>query len=145
LILALLPAAVAIAAAPGFTTEQFAALHFLEGRWSSTAPDGTAFFEQYDFPDASTMRVRRFADPSFATMMQGESRVTLEDGRIVARWGEQSWEAAEITPEMARFEPIAAPGGFIWRRIDADTVEVTQRWADARGKPQSGVSMLHRV
>jgi hypothetical protein len=143
LIAALLAPVALIAQAQGYTAEQFATLKFLEGRWTGTAPDGTAFFEQYDFPDATTMRSRRFGDPSFVTMSD-ESKVTLENGRILSRWGDHSWQAAELGDGRVRFEAVDAPGGFTWRRVDADTVEVEQRWRDPKGKPQSRVITLHR-
>ncbi|MET0310052.1 MAG: hypothetical protein ABW023_15200 [Sphingomonas sp.] len=133
-----------VAQAQAYSAEQFATLKFLEGRWTGTAPDGTAFFERYDFPDSTTMRVRRFGDPSFVTMSD-ESRITLEDGRIVSRWGAYSWQAAELADGLIRFEAMRAPGGFTWRRIDADTVEVQRRWIGLKSKPQSHVLTLHRL
>jgi hypothetical protein len=144
LIAALLAPLALVAQAQAYTPEQFATLKFLEGRWTGTAPDGTAFFERYDFPDSKTMRIRRFGDPSFVTMSD-ESRITLEGGRILSRWGDHSWQAAELGDGMVRFEAVAAPGGFTWRRIDADTVEVQQRWNGPKGKPQSHVLTLRRL
>lgn len=144
MIAALLAPVALIAQAQAYTAEQFAGLKFLEGRWTGTASDGTAFFEEYTFPDATTMRSRRFGDPSFVTMSD-ESKVTLEDGRIVSRWGEYSWQAAELGDGMIRFEAVAAPGGFTWRRVDPNTIEVQQRWRDPRGKPQSQILLLHRL
>lgn len=146
MIAALLAPVALIAPAQGqtYTAGQFAALKFLEGRWTGTAPDGTAFFERYDFPDPATMRMRRFADPNFVAMSD-EGKVALEDGRILSRWGEHVWQAAELGDGMIRFEAVDAPGGFTLRRVDANTVEVQQRWRDAKGKPQSRAVRLHRL
>jgi hypothetical protein len=143
LIAALLAPFVLIAQAQGYTVEQFAMLKFLEGRWTGTAPDGTTIFERYDFPDAKTLRMRRFGDPSFVTM-SAESKVTLEDGRILSRWDSGSWQAAELGEGMVRFEAIGAPSTFTLRRIDADTIETQQHWRDSDGKPQGRTALLHR-
>jgi hypothetical protein len=144
LIAALLAPFALIAQAQGYTAEQFATLKFLEGRWTGTAPDGTAFFESYDFPDATTMRTRRFGDPSFVTMSD-ESRITLEGGKILSRWGDYSWQAVELGDGVIRFDAVDAPGGFAWRRIDAATVEVQQNWVDPKGRPQRHIMLLHRL
>jgi hypothetical protein len=144
LIAALLaPFALIAPQAQAYTAEQFATLKFLEGRWTGTAPDGTAFFEQYEL-GATTLRMRRFGDPSFVTMSD-ESQITLEDGRIGSRWDDHSWQAVELGDGLVRFEAIDAPNGFSLRRVDANTIEVQQRWRDAKGKPQLHASLLHRL
>ena len=132
-----------IAQAQAYTAEQFATLKFLEGRWTGTAPDGTAFFEQYAL-NATSLRMRRFGDPSFVTMSD-ESQITLEGGKIGARWDDHSWQAVELGDGLVRFEASDAPNGFSLRRVDANTIEVQQRWRDAKGKPQVHALLLHRL
>ena len=47
---------------PMFTQHNFAYLRFLEGRWQGHAPDGSYFYERYDFPAEGGLRSRRFPD-----------------------------------------------------------------------------------
>ncbi|MBC9033206.1 hypothetical protein IAG41_12475 [Sphingomonas sp. JC676] len=143
MIAALLAPVALIAQAQVYTAEQFATLKFLEGRWTGTAPDGTAFFEQYDL-GATILRMRRFGDPSFVTMSD-ESQIMLEGGRIESRWDDHSWHAVELGDGLVRFEAIDAPNGFSLRRVDANTIEVQQRWRNAKGKPQMHALRLHRL
>jgi len=144
LIAALLAPVALIAQAQAYTPGQFAALKFLEGRWTGTAPDGTAFFERYDFPDPGTMRLRRFADPNFVAMSD-ETRIALADGRIGGRWDDHDWQAVELADGLVRFEAGDASGGFSLRRVDANTIEVVQRSRGPKGRPQVHTSLLHRL
>lgn len=127
-----------------FTQADFEQLRFLEGRWQGRAPDGSHFFEEYDFPDSATMRSRRFADATFAASTDG-STVTLEGGQIVSRWGEFSWTADSVQPGLVSFRPINAPSSFSWRRLDDDSVEVAQRWRDGDGVEQSYTVPLEKI
>lgn len=43
------------------TTQDFAQLKFLEGRWQGKGPDGSAFYEQYSFHSSYEMKASRFA------------------------------------------------------------------------------------
>ncbi len=133
-------AVAAIAATPKekkvFTESDFAQLRFLEGRWHGKAPDGSSFFEQYDFPDCATMRSRRFADSSFQTSTDG-STVKLEGEQIVSRWGEFSWTADAVQAGFVSFRPLNAPSSFTWRKVDVDSVEISQRWVDDKGVEHS--------
>jgi hypothetical protein len=121
-----------------------AALKFLEGRWSGKGPDGSTFYEEYSFANATTFLSRRYSDATFAKSTDG-STVSLEDGKIISRWGEYSWEADAITEGLASFRPLNAPSSFSWRRVDSDTVEVTQKWTDEKGAAQSYSLTLTRV
>ncbi len=127
-----------------FTETDFAQLRFLEGRWQGRAPDGSSFYEEYDFPDQVTMRSRRFPDATFRTSTDG-STASLEGGKIVSRWGEFSWTADSVQPGFVSFRPINAPSAFSWRRVDDDSVEVAQRWRDANGIDQSYTVPLERI
>jgi hypothetical protein len=127
-----------------FTVEDFGHLRFLEGRWTGQAPDGSAFHEEYDFPDATTMRSRRFADASFSSATDG-STVSLEGGRIVSRWGDFVWEATSAGPQEISFAPVNAPGHFSWRLTDADSVAVTQRWRDESGVERTYIVPLEKI
>ena len=122
----------------------FMQLQFLEGRWQGSGPDGKAFYEHYDFPDKTSMRSRRYADPSFGTATDSSS-VTFQDGEIISRWGQFSWRANEIAEGKVCFAPVEAPSSFCWRRIDGARVEVTQRWTGADGKEQSVTMALQRI
>jgi hypothetical protein len=127
-----------------FSSDDFSQLRFLEGRWQGAAPDGSTFFEQYDFPEESLMRSRRFTDAAFA-QAGDSSTVAWRDGTIISRWGKYSWRAVEVAADKVCFEPIEAPSSFCWQRIGADTVHVTQRWMDESGKPQEYVVPLRRL
>lgn len=127
-----------------FSRDDFLQLRFLEGRWQGAAPDGSAFFEQYDFPDDSQMRSRRFADATFA-QAGDSSTVSFREGEIVSQWGKFSWRVIEVAADKVCFVPIEAPSSFCWQRIDADTVHVTQRWVDENGTLQEYVVPLQRI
>ena len=127
-----------------FTVDDLNRLQFLEGRWSGKAPDGSVFFEEYDFPDQTTMRSRRYADASFAKTTDG-STVVLKDGRVISTWGEFTWEASQIEEGAVTFRPLDAPGSFTWRRIKLDVVEVTQNWKDEKGAAQTYSLTLNRI
>lgn len=131
-------------AAPTFTVADLAQLKFLEGRWKGTGPDGKAFYEAYDFPDARTFRSRRYPDATFSAPTDG-SAVTFEDGAIVSRWGAYTWKAVEVTASQACFGPVNAPSAFCWRRTGDGTAEVVQRWTDRDGKEQRYTVPLERL
>jgi hypothetical protein len=127
-----------------FTQEDFRQLKFLEGRWQGTAPTGAAFFEQYDFPDAVTLRSLRFPTKEFSQSTD-TSTVNLKDGQIVSRWGAITWQAADIASDRACFVPIKAPSSFCWKVASPTSIEVTQRWTDASGAAQSMTMVLTRL
>jgi glyoxylase-like metal-dependent hydrolase (beta-lactamase superfamily II) len=127
-----------------YTSLDITRLKFLEGRWSGKAPDGKPFYEEYSFPNPTTMRSRRYADATFGKSTDG-STVSLEGDKIVSRWGEYSWEADSITQGVASFKPVNAPSAFTWRRVDPDKVEVTQKWNDDKGAAQESVLTLMRM
>lgn len=129
---------------PMFGNHDFAQLKFLEGRWKGTAPDGSAFYEQYDFPTPAQMRSRRFSDAGFVQSTDS-STVALKDGVVTSQWGKFTWQASELSAGKACFEPVNAPSSFCWQRHDADTVHVTQRWQDEQGVPQEYVVPLQRL
>ena len=114
---------------------------FPEGRWEGSDGKGNAFYEQYDFPDALTLRfpTREFGKRTDA------STVTLKDGEIVSRWGDFSWRASEITRDKACFKPVNAPSLFCWQLASATALQVTQRWKDASGKEQTMTMALKRL
>lgn len=130
--------------APAFAAADLTHMKFLEGRWKGTGPDGTPFYEAYDFPDARTFRSRRYADATFSAPTDG-STVTFEDGAIVSRWGEYTWTAVDVGPAQACFEPMNAPSSFCWRRTGDGSAEVVQRWTDQDGKAQSYTVPLERL
>ena len=155
ILLAVLVAIGSTAATPGdwqtaarnesmFTAASMNHLSFLEGRWSGTAPDGSIFYDAYDRPNPLTLRSRRYKDASFREVTDG-STVALKDGRITSTWGKYVWRATRIAEGLATFEPVNAPSAFSWQRIDADTVEVVQRWTDEKGAAQSYTVRLRRV
>lgn len=138
-------AAAAHAADPprAFTASEFQQLKFLEGRWQGTDPQGKVFYEQYDFPNPTTLRSQRFATADFAKSTDSSS-VTLEDGVVVSRWNKFSWRASEITRDKACFEPVNAPSAFCWS-LSGPALTVEQRWTGADGKAQSMRLPLTRV
>jgi hypothetical protein len=115
-----------------FDAAGFSQLRFLEGRWKGQAPDGSAFYEQYDFPTPTTLRSRRFPDDQFKESTDSSS-VALENGQVISRWGEFSWKAVEISDGKASFAPVNAPSSFSWERAGS-TIKVTQRWTGEDGK-----------
>lgn len=119
-------------------------LEFLVGRWVGTGPDGKPFYEAYVRDDANTLRSERHADASFSQATDG-STVTVTEGEVKAIWGEYSWRADRIAPGFASFVPANAPSAFTWKKIDDDTVEVTQNWTDDAGTPQSYALRLLRA
>ena len=142
--LACSPVSLASEPTPLFTTNDFAHLTFLDGRWEGTGPDGKPFYEQYAFPDASHMRSTRFADAAF-TQAQDGSVVALDAGRVTSTWGEFTWEASELSAGRACFIPVNAPSSFCWERVSDSEVTVTQRWTDEAGTPQSYAIPLRRL
>ena len=126
------------------SVDEIQLLRFLQGRWSGRAPDGSTFYEEYDFPSPTTLRSRRFADATFGQSSDG-STVTLEEGEIVSRWGEFTWRASEVSDGFVAFEPLNAPSRFSWRRISADRVDVVQNWTDESGVAQSYIVQLSRI
>jgi hypothetical protein len=129
---------------PGaYTDTDVFALHFLKGRWTGTGPDGKPFYEKYDFPDAMVLRSQRY-DSGFKTPGD-ESRVFVRNGDIISQWGEYTWKATEARDGYIAFAPVNAPSSFSWRKVDADTVEVLQKWTGEDGKPQSYTVTLKRV
>lgn len=129
---------------PAFTQADVAKLRFLEGRWAGTAPDGSVFYEEYDFPDDTTMRSRRFPDANFAASTDG-STVELKDGKLISTWGEYSWEAVSVADGRVEFHPVDAPSSFSWSQLDPDTVEVAQNWTDENGLDRRYVLSLNRI
>ena len=127
-----------------FAAADLAHLRFLEGRWIGRSPAGADFYERYSFSGDSEMRSERFPDAGFAAPTDG-SVVALRDGRVVSTWREFTWEASELTPVRACFEPVNAPSAFCWERVSDQEVRVTQRWSDERGAPQQYVVALRRL
>lgn len=127
-----------------FDQASMESLRFLEGRWTGTAPDGSVFYEAYDRIDPVTLRSSRYKDASFAERTDG-SVVELKDGQITSTWGEYVWRASKIADGLASFEPVNAPSAFTWKQLDANTVEVTQKWVDEKGAAQSYALKLERV
>lgn len=127
-----------------FSAQDFDRLRFLEGRWSGKMPDGSPFYEAYDFPSRSKMRSRRYPDANF-TMATDGSVVDLQDGEVISRWGEFTWKAAALEDGKATFQPLNAPSAFTWRRLGPDAVEVTQNWTDEKGMAQTYSLTLKRV
>jgi len=126
-----------------FSIEDFARLQFLTGRWKGTTPDGKPFYEEYDRPEPTVFRSRRFTDASFAEHSDG-STITFQDGEVISQWGEFTWRAEDIGPDVAAFAPVNAPSHFAWHRIDADRLEARQRW-EADGKEQRLTIALARI
>ncbi len=127
-----------------FTESSMENLSFLEGKWSGEAPDGTNFYESYVWQGPGILQSTRYSDETFTAVTDG-SVVEFKDGQITSTWGEYVWRAREVGDGLAAFEPINAPSGFVWRRIDPDTVEVTQNWNDESGAPQSYRLLLRRI
>ena len=110
-------------------------LQFLEGRWVGTGPDGKPFYEVYRRVDSDTLVSERYQNQSFDKIVDG-STIKLEKGEITSQWGEFIWRADEVRPGFASFIPVNAPSAFTWRKIDQNTVQVTQRWTDENGVEQ---------
>ncbi len=121
-----------------------AKLRFLEGRWSGKAPDGSVFYEEYDFPSSTTLRSRRYPDADCVTSTDG-STVALKDGKLIATWGDFTWQATSVENGGVTFSPVNAPSSFSWRRVDPDTVEVMQNWKDDTGAARHHALTLTRV
>lgn len=127
-----------------FTEQDLAKLKFLEGRWVGKAPDGSKFFEEYDFPSPDAFRSRRYEDASFAKSTDS-SAVTVKDGKLISTWGQFTWEATRVEDGLAEFSPLAAPSSFTWKRAGSDAVEVTQKWIDEKGEAQTYSLALRKV
>ncbi|WP_106515611.1 hypothetical protein [Allosphingosinicella deserti] len=126
------------------TVEDLNKLSFLIGRWSGNAPDGRTFYEEYSRPEPTLMRSQRYKDASFSEAVNG-STVALKDGKLISTWGEFTWVATSVEDGRVSFSPMNAPSSFSWRRVDTDTVEVTQNWTDEKGAAQSYALELKRV
>jgi hypothetical protein len=119
-------------------------LGFLVGRWSGQMPDGAVFFEEYAFGPDGGFRSRRYEDATFSASTDG-STVEQVGSDILSRWGSFTWRAVRLEDGFAEFEPVNAPSRFSWRRVDADRVEVSQRWVDDAGLSQSYSLILTRI
>lgn len=119
-------------------------LTFLVGRWSGQAPDGSTFYEEYDFGPDGNFRSRRFEDATFSVSTDGSS-VEQEGDDILSKWGPYTWRATRLEDGLAEFEPLNAPSSFSWRRLDTDRVEVSQRWVDEAGAAQGYQLVLERL
>ena len=129
----------------GYTASDFSHLRFLEGVWQGAAPDGSRFRDRYTFTDATTLKSERLSN-DVASEPTDSSTVTFANARIISRWGEFEWTASEVRDGFVNFEPLGqTPGSFSWTRVDADHVDVTQRWTDAEGVDQRYVISLERV
>lgn len=127
-----------------YTEQDLDKLSFLIGRWSGRAPDGSTFYEEYSRPEPTLLRSRRFNDASFSEATDG-STVALRDGRLISTWGKFTWDAKSIEDGEVGFAPVNAPSSFSWRRVDGDTVTVTQEWTDDKGATQSYTLELKRI
>ena len=119
-------------------------LGFLVGRWSGQGPDGSTFYEEYDFGPDGSFRSRRFEDGTFSVSTDGSS-VEQYGHEILSKWGPYTWRATRLERGLAEFEPVSAPSSFSWRRLDADHVEVSQHWVDEAGDPQGYKLILSRL
>lgn len=127
-----------------FDQTQFDQLEFLVGDWRGTASDGSAFYERYQRTGPTQLQSLRFASETFTESSDG-STLSLEDGRVEARWGEFTWQASRIGPAEACFEPVNAPSAFCWNADGPDRLTVTQRWTDAEGVAQSMQIVMTRL
>jgi hypothetical protein len=127
-----------------FSLDDFAKLHFLEGRWKGQSADGKDFYEEYDRPDQRTFRSRRFNSDAFTDHSEG-STITFLDGEVLSTWGEFTWRASEIGADHAAFAPVQAPTQFTWRRLDDGTLEAHQRWSTDGGEEQQHTIRMTRV
>jgi hypothetical protein len=127
-----------------FDQTQFDQLEFLVGDWRGTAPDGSAFFERYRRNGPTQLQSLRFPTDAFIDASDG-STLSLEGGRVEARWGEFTWQASRIGPAEACFEPVNAPSAFCWTAEGPDRLTVTQRWTDAEGVDQSMQIVMTRL
>ncbi len=127
-----------------FTADDLAKLDFLLGRWVGTGPDGKPFYEAYRRANATTLVSERYSDETFSKIVDG-STVALDNGRITSTWGEFTWVADRIEDGLASFAPANAPSAFTWRRVDSETVEVTQNWTDDKGVAQSYALTLKKI
>ena len=127
-----------------FTAPDLEKLDFLLGRWIGTGPDGKPFYEAYRRTGPTTLVSERYADETFSKIVDG-STVALEDGRITSTWGEFTWVADRIEDGLASFAPVNAPSAFTWRRLDSETVEVTQNWTDDKGVAQRYALTLRKI
>ncbi|MFC0251414.1 hypothetical protein [Massilia consociata] len=123
--------------------DDFAQLQFLEGRWKGASPDGKEFFEEYTRPEPAVFQSRRFPDAGFTEHNDGAT-ISFKDGEVISQWGEFTWKASSIGPDSAAFEPVSAPSRFLWRRVDASTLEAEQHW-HADGKEQQLTIRLTRL
>lgn len=126
-----------------FTVDQFSRLAFLSGRWQGATPDGKPFYEEYDQPEPTVFRSRRFGDATFSEYSDG-STITFADGEVIAQWGEFTWHASRIDDTAACFDPVNAPSHFSWHRLDGNRLEARQRWT-ADGKEQHYTIALTRI
>lgn len=127
-----------------FTADDLGKLDFLLGRWVGTGPDGKPFYEAYRRTNATTLVSERYSDETFSKIVDG-STVALDNGRITSTWGEFIWIADRIEDGLASFAPANAPSAFTWRRVDSETVEVTQNWTDDKGVAQSYALTLKKI
>ena len=128
-----------------FTADDFRGLSWIEGPWRGFLTDGSTFYERYAFLDDSTVMVRQFAD-STLTQATDSSRLTLRAGTIANDAGAARWVATRLDSAGADFSPLrGATSQFTWVRESPTRWDVTMRWTDESGTPQTRVSALHRL
>lgn len=106
------------------TSEQFAALKWIDGYWRGAAPDGPPFYERYVFADDSTISMYAFSDSTFSAS-NDSAHITLRNGVVRDAGKTASWVATRVDSAAVDFEPEwGATNTFTWAR-DGDSWTAT--------------------
>ena len=124
------------------TTQQLAALRWLEGDWRGAEGAGAPFFERYRFVDDSTIAGAEFgADSTFAG--SGDAgQITLRGGQVKSG---ENYVATAVAADSIHFEPLRRGNSFVWRRESDSSWIATLRWRDTTGTPQQRIYHMRRV
>jgi hypothetical protein len=103
-----------------FTLAEFDHLHWIEGKWRGTSPDGKTFHTAFHFVDDSTLRTVSYADSTF-NRVADSATVSLRSGVIVDQGSADPWNATRLDTNGVNFAEVKAPGNRLtWVRESPD-------------------------
>lgn len=127
------------------TVADFGQLSWLIGSWRGVGGDGKPFYEAYSAVDDSTIRMRSYADSTFATVTDS-SVILLRGGILANEGGNARWVATRLDTLGADFSPErGARNTFTWSRQSPTQWTATLRWNDERGRPQTVEYALQKM
>lgn len=127
-----------------FESADFQKLRWLEGRWVGNAPAEAPFYEEYRFPNDSTLVITYYADSTFSRATGG-AKVYLSVEHVYQTLGPSQWAAERVDKDGAYFVPLVnAATSLIWAYQSPDGWTSTMRSA-ASGQERTTVYHMRRL